>query len=238
MHYYQFNIADYRKDTGHLTPIEHYIYRTLMDWYYLDEAPIPKITQTVSRRLCLVSDDEQSLLNVLNDFFVLGDEGWSHGRIDREIDIYHAKASTNRINGKKGGRPKNQQVTDYTKPKITQSVNFANPSESESNPNHKPLTINHKPEEKEKIKRFSPPTLSELSEHLREKQYTFDPETFIAHYESNDWRVGKNKMKCWKSACTTWQKREAKPNEGHKSAYQQRVEESDRSTFDLTKDFQ
>lgn len=29
-----------------------------------------------------------------------------------------------------------------------------------------------------------------------------------------------------------------KPNEGRKSAYQQRVEESDRSTFDLTKDFQ
>ena len=37
MHYYKFNIADYRKDTGHLSTIEHGIYRQLIDWYYLDE---------------------------------------------------------------------------------------------------------------------------------------------------------------------------------------------------------
>lgn len=42
MHYYQFNIADYRKDTVHLTRIEHSIYRDLIDWYYLEETPIPK----------------------------------------------------------------------------------------------------------------------------------------------------------------------------------------------------
>ena len=65
MHYYQFNIADYRKDTIHLTPIEHYIYRTLIDWYYLDEQPIPKETQSVIRRLGLVTENEQLVINVL-----------------------------------------------------------------------------------------------------------------------------------------------------------------------------
>jgi uncharacterized protein YdaU (DUF1376 family) len=92
MHYYQFNIADYRKDTAHLNPIEHYIYRTLIDWYYLDEAPIPKETQTVIRRLRLGTEQEPNLNNVLTDFFDLTDSGWAHKRIDQEIfEYYEAK---------------------------------------------------------------------------------------------------------------------------------------------------
>ena len=69
MHYYKFNISDYRKDTVHLTPIEHYIYRSLIDWYYLDELPIPKETQSVMRRLCLGIESVSLLQNVLNDLF-------------------------------------------------------------------------------------------------------------------------------------------------------------------------
>ena len=57
-------------------------------------------------------------------------------------------------------------------------------------------------------KRFVPPTVSEVRAHCWEKGYTFDAESFVAFYESNDWRVGKNKMKSWKSACITWAKRE------------------------------
>ena len=138
MHYYQFNIADYRKDTVHLTPIEHYIYRQLIDWYYLDEKPIPKKTQSVLRRLCLGLDSEENLLSVLNDFFEQTENGWIHGRIEEEIEAYHKKAKVNASNGKKGGRPKKQQLTDEEKPKKTQSVISGNPNESEKNPNQKP----------------------------------------------------------------------------------------------------
>ena len=60
MHYYKFNIADYRKDTGHLSTIEHGIYRQLIDWYYLDEQPIPEETQVVIDGL---PDESQNNLN-------------------------------------------------------------------------------------------------------------------------------------------------------------------------------
>ena len=143
MHYYSFNIADYRKDTSHLTPIEHYIYRQLIDWYYLDENPIPKKTQSVIRRLGLVSENEPLLLNVLNDFFEERENGWFHGRISEEIERYHNKKSANAENGRKGGRPKKQQLTEAEKPKKTQSVNFDNPTESELKPNQEPITNNH-----------------------------------------------------------------------------------------------
>lgn len=155
MHYYQFNIADYRKDTAHLKPIEHYIYRTLIDWYYLDETPIPKETQMVMRRLCLGTQEEPSLLNVLLDFFILTDSGWTHKRIEQDIVEYATKCEKNANNGKLGGRPKK-----------TQSVIFANPNESESNPNQEPLTINHKPvlKEKNNKKEKTDPIREELSE--------------------------------------------------------------------------
>lgn len=139
MHYYQFNIADYRKDTAHLKPIEHYIYRTLIDWYYLDESPIPNETQMVLRRLCLESEDEAKLMNVLNDFFENTDCGWIHRRVDQEILNYAAKCEKNSTNGKLGGRPKK-----------TQSVIFDNQNESQKKPNQEPLTNNHKPCLKEK----------------------------------------------------------------------------------------
>jgi len=141
MHYYQFNIADYRKDTSHLSRLEHSIYRDLIDWYYLDESPIPKETQSVTRRLRLGTQEETTALsNVLNDFFYLSELGWNHKRIDMEIADYHSKCDKNKENGKKGGRPKSSVETEKT-----QSVILANPNESESNPNHKPLTNNQEP---------------------------------------------------------------------------------------------
>lgn len=135
MHYYKFNIGDYRKDTGHLSTLEHGIYRQLIDWYYLDEKPIPAETQVVARRLRLDSEvDLHSLKMVLKDFFALTKTGYAHKRIDVEIREYHGQAEKNKNNGKLGGRPKK-----------TQSVISGNPDENQNNPNHKPITINQEP---------------------------------------------------------------------------------------------
>ena len=137
MHYYSFNIADYKKDTDHLTPIEHYIYRALIDRYYLDEKPIPLKTHSVMRRLSLVGDEHELMLkNVLDDFFFECDDGYRHKRIDAELAKYQTNAEKNRENGKKGGRP------SKNKPKKTQSVIDGLPVASELKPNHKPITNN------------------------------------------------------------------------------------------------
>lgn len=136
MHYYQHNIADYRKDTAHLTLLEHGIYRQLMDTYYLDEKPIE--TQSVIRRLSIKTEEEaKALNNVLNDFFTLSECGNFHAkkRCDEEIIKYQAKAESARVNGQKGGRPK--------KPRKTQSVILANPNITQPKANsltNKPLT--------------------------------------------------------------------------------------------------
>lgn len=57
-------------------------------------------------------------------------------------------------------------------------------------------------------KGFVKPSLSELSEYIKSKNYRVDPDRFMAHYESVGWKIGKNNMKCWKSSVKTWHYRE------------------------------
>ena len=216
MHYYQKNIADYRKDTGHLSHLEHGIYAQLMDTYYLEEKPIE--TQSVMRRLRIQTEEEKlALENILNDFFEQSECGkfWNHKRCDEEIKKYHAKAETAKVNGSKGGRP--------AKPKKTQSVNLANPEETQSKANHKPITNNHKPITNLKDRgRFQRPTLDQVINYMTERGEAPFParseaEKFLNHYDSNGWKVGKNAMKDWKAAVRNWLSRHYENPSGSKT---------------------
>ena len=58
-----------------------------------------------------------------------------------------------------------------------------------------------------KKKKFIPPSVSEVAEYCKSVGSQVDAEAFVAFYESKDWFVGKNKMKSWRAAITTWEKR-------------------------------
>jgi len=60
-----------------------------------------------------------------------------------------------------------------------------------------------------KAKRFRPPSLSEVTEYCKQRGNRVDPGAFVAYYESNGWRVGRNKMRDWQAAVRTWEKRNA-----------------------------
>ena len=68
--------------------------------------------------------------------------------------------------------------------------------------------IKKKNKKKETDKRFQPPSLEEVKSYISEKKYSVDAETFIAFYTSKNWFVGKNKMRDWKAALITWEKRQ------------------------------
>ncbi len=60
-------------------------------------------------------------------------------------------------------------------------------------------------------KSFTPPTLEEVTAYCRERGNSIDPERFLDYYEARGWMIGKTKMKDWKAAVRTWEKRETKP---------------------------
>jgi 5-methylcytosine-specific restriction endonuclease McrA len=52
---------------------------------------------------------------------------------------------------------------------------------------------------------FQKPTLEEVKEYCKEKNYSFVPEDFFDFYESNDWTVKGSPMKNWKHSAVVWQ---------------------------------
>jgi len=135
MHYYSHNIGDYRRDTNHLTLLEHGAYRQLLDTYYLTEKPLALNHADLMRTHCARSADEvQAVENVLRDFFVETEEGYIHKRCDIEIEAFHAKSTSARESAKaRWDRVRAEKDADAMR------------THSEGNANHKPITNNHKP---------------------------------------------------------------------------------------------
>ena len=57
-------------------------------------------------------------------------------------------------------------------------------------------------------KRFTPPTVEAVEAYCRERKNDVDAQRFVDYYTSNGWMVGKNKMKDWKAAVRTWEKKD------------------------------
>lgn len=132
MNYYKFNIGDYAAATRHLTMLEHGAYRLLLDLYYTTEQPIPSDLKAAARKAGARSKDEVAAVEtVLEEFFTLSPNGWSHARCETEIALFQQKAETNRVVGKRGGRPR----------KETQTVSETNPQETLTT-NQEPITNN------------------------------------------------------------------------------------------------
>lgn len=107
--------------------------------------------------------------------------------------------------GVKGGAP----------PKGTSNPPLKGTSNQEK---EKGISISNKDKVKESIKksRFAPPSLLEVQNYISEKGYSVNAENFIAFYDSNGWKVGKNPMKNWKAALRTWQGRQKEKNSAQK----------------------
>lgn len=59
----------------------------------------------------------------------------------------------------------------------------------------------------DKKKRFVPPTVEEVKAYCVERKNNVNAEVFVDFYQSKNWYIGKNKMKDWKAAIRTWEKK-------------------------------
>ena len=74
--------------------------------------------------------------------------------------------------------------------------------------------------ERQRARRFVPPTLEEVTAYVRSRNSPVDPREFMDFYESKGWVVGKSPMKDWRAACRNaetwdrWNRRAAPPGQG------------------------
>ena len=76
------------------------------------------------------------------------------------------------------------------------------------------------------IKRFKEPTVDEVDSYCIERKNKVDSVKFHSFYESNGWKVGKNKMKDWRACIRTWEANTPKDKKGRKQ-----LEGKDYTTF-------
>lgn len=128
------------------------------------------------------------------------------------IDRHLGKAETDKANGQKGGRPRKTPVSTEETPvfEVKTPVSSEKPNNNNNNNNNKNKNNNNN-NNKESVggmggraSRFTPPTTEEVRAYCQEKGYRIDPERFMARYESNGWKVGRNPMKDWKAAVRYW----------------------------------
>jgi len=135
MHYYTHNIGDYRRDTNHLSLLEHGIYRQLLDQYYLNEKPIAKDLDKIMRYLSIKTEEEKdALTHVLQDFFNETKDGYVHKRCEIAIQEYQDKS---------------EKLSNAAKARWSK-ISKCNANAVTTN-NHKPITINQEPKTKKPI---------------------------------------------------------------------------------------
>jgi len=135
MHYYQFNIGDYKSHTEHLSEMEDLTYRRLLDWYYLHESPIPLDLSETARQIRMRSHSDCIAL-VLQEYFERTENGWIHHRANKEI----AKADDKSHKASESAKARWKKKNDAN----------ALPTQSESNATHNTLPITQDTKHKEK----------------------------------------------------------------------------------------
>ena len=141
MFHYAFNVGDYRKDTAHLSLLEHGIYRNLLDSYYMNEGPLEADDTKLMRTHCVRSaDEQQAYKNVIADFFIAEDGYYRHRGCDKVLAAIYEKSDKARKSAEARWSSKNKPSR---KNSCEPDAN-ALPSQSERNANGM-LPITHNP---------------------------------------------------------------------------------------------
>jgi len=85
----------------------------------------------------------------------------------------------------------------------------------------------------EKRKRFTPPTVDEVSTYCKERKNNIDAQRFVDFYSSKGWKVGQTPMKDWKAAVRTWEQRDKSPQQPTRQVTAQQYGQRDYSEEEL-----
>lgn len=96
------HIGDYKRDTGHLRALEHGAYLMLL-FHHWSTGSLPDDDKQLAAIACMTPSEWRKAKPILIKFF---DEGWRHGRVEKDLaaakESYEKRAKA----GEKGGKAK------------------------------------------------------------------------------------------------------------------------------------
>lgn len=143
MFYYSHHIGDFNNATRHLTRVERALYRDAIELYYETELPLILDIEQLERRLMARSEEEKiGLKNILDEFFVKTDSGYSQKRCEEEIAKYRANTSNKAKAGIASAEARRKKAATEQQQNSTRVEQVSN--EPITN-NRKPITNNQEP---------------------------------------------------------------------------------------------
>jgi len=135
--------------------------------------------------------------------------------LDEQLKTRETKAEQSRINGRKGGRPKNSLKKTQEKPSRLFLETQPKPKktqyrgeESREEENREDKNIPPKPPTGGERKRFVKPSLEEVRVYCEDRGNIVNAENFYDWCLQNGWKLSNgNQMKDWRAAIRTWEKR-------------------------------
>ena len=143
MNYYPHHIGDFRSGTIHMTRMERWLYRDMIDVYYDTEKPFPLEVERVCAMVGARGKEDRALVeSVLEQKFLQTPAGYIHQRCDEEIAAYREKQQ---LRSKGGHAAKQRRAVQQP---ITSTAGSDAPAplqHSTSNANQEPRTKNQEP---------------------------------------------------------------------------------------------
>lgn len=153
MNYYPHHIGDFRSGSIHMTRIERWIYRDMIEVYYDTEKPLPLNVNELCHIIGARSEEDRKVVAELLQYkFEKTEDGFRKARCDDEIAAYRAKAETAKSNGRMGGRPAKAKANPEKPNGFRSSSNpvaAGNPGQAGSQTNQEPITKNQEPIQKQ-----------------------------------------------------------------------------------------
>ncbi len=154
MHYYKRNIGDYHKKAGRLSILQHGAYTLLIDACY-DREVFPTMEDAIDWAWASSDAEVDAVKFVLKKFFVEEDGFYIQGRIQEDLDKYHANSLTNKRIAIEREKKKKQTKGKVKSTKREPTVNDKIDSSNEAPPNQEPLTNNQEPITKNQLSNTS-----------------------------------------------------------------------------------
>lgn len=151
-------------------------------------------------------------------------------QLNRDVEKYEKTLEIRSKAGKKGGRPKAKNEASEEEEKAKKAKAFSEKQTKAKKAKkavdvdvdvdvEEDVDVEDKDKKKaptglKKKQAFSPPSLTEVKSYCSERENNVDPQGFIDFYEAKGWMIGKNKMKDWKAAVRTWERKEREDSGG------------------------
>lgn len=173
------------------------------------------------QKMCGASDDDFKLL-IAKSFIILFDSGIiviKHWKMHNYIQVDRYRPTDYLEEKSMLGIKSNKAYTLDVSKMDTECIQNGYIGKVSIGKDSKDKDSEEESAREEKAKRFYPPTLDEVKQYCEERKNNIDPMAFIDFYSSKGWMIGKNRMKDWKAAVRTWERKRKEQSQSESSVY-------------------